>query len=456
MQDNDYDVIIIGAGGAGLAASITAAEAGARVLLVDADGKTGGSTALSGGVFYAAGTSLQRQAGVDDSAEALYRYYLHINQYKLDPALVRRLCFDAAPVFEWLISLGVDFPLENLYCSGVDKIRRGHRARGHGAEIAAALAARVSALGIDIALQTRVSELHMDGGRVAGIVVEGVTVSAGAVVMATGGFGANPAMLAELYPTAAAEGDRAWYIGTPHAQGDGIAMGRGIGAGVTRPDRGLLLLTPNFAKELETYLPPWLMHVTHEGRRFVDESCEYSILAELLREQTGGECFAIFDEAARQASTAVPAPNWSADRLAHFIANGPILRADTLPELARLAGIDAATLVTSATQMNEDAANGEDAHFFKDAKHLRPITTPPFHAVRIRPSIVCWTGTGLRIDPEARVLGTGDRPINGFFAAGEATGGMFGPCYAGGGASLGNAIIFGRIAGINAAEAALG
>lgn len=453
-MDRDYDVIVVGAGGAGLAAAHMAARAGARVLVVEAGDKAGGSTALSGGVFYAAGTSLQRQAGIEDTPEALYRYYLHINQYKLEPALVRRLCHDATPAFEWLVGLGVDFPEENLYCSGVDKIRRGHRARGHGAEIAEVLEGSLSGLAVDVALRSRVQDLLVEDGRVAGILVEGDRVTAGAVVLATGGFGANRQLLAELYPTAAAQGELSWYIGSAHSQGDGIRIGRRLGAGITRPDRGLLLMTPGWEKELETYLPPWLIHVTHEGRRFVDESCEYSILSELLNEQTARECFAIFDEAARREARSITAPNWSADRLAHFAACGQIAQADRLEDLAAQLGIDAATLATTVAAANRAAETGRDAHFFKPAEHLKPIATPPFYGARIRPAIVCWTGTGLRIDPEARVLDQADRPIAGLYAAGETTGGMFGPCYAGGGASIGNAIVFGRVAGSNAAAEA--
>lgn len=455
VRETDYDVIVIGAGGAGLSAAHMAAGNGARVLVVEAGDKAGGSTALSGGVFYAAGTSLQKRAGITDDPDAMYRYYLHINQYKLDPALVRRLCHDATPAFEWLVELGVDFPEENLYCSGVDKIRRGHRARGHGAEIAEVLEGSLTGKTVDVALRTRVQDLVIEDGRAAGIRIDGDVVTAGAVVLATGGFGANRQMLAELFPTAAAQGDLSWYIGSPHSQGDGIRLGRRHGAGVTRPDRGLLLMTPGWAKELETYLPPWLIHVTHEGRRFVDESCEYSILSELLNEQTARECFSIFDEAARASAKSVTAPNWSADRLAHFISGGQIAQGDTLEELASRLGIDAQTLATTVATTNHAAETGEDALFFKDAAHLKPVATPPFYGARIRPAIVCWTGTGLRIDTEARVLDQADRPIPGLYAAGETTGGMFGPCYAGGGASIGNAIVFGRVAGTNAAREAL-
>lgn len=451
----DFDVIVLGAGGAGLTAAHMATEGGARVLLVEAGDRAGGSTALSGGVFYAAGTSLQRKAGVEDDPEALYRYYLHINQYKLEPALVRRLAYAAAPAFEWLVGLGVDFPLENLYCSGVDKIRRGHRARGHGAEIAEVLEGSLSGKSVDVALRSRVQDLIVTDGRVAGIRIEGAPVTAGAVVLATGGFGANRQLLAELYPTAAAHGEMSWYIGSRHCQGDGIRIGRAIGAGITRSDRGLLLITPDWTRDLEPYLPPWLTLVTHEGRRFVDESSEYSVLAELLHEQTDKECFAIFDETARAESRPVPAPNWSAERLAQFIASGQIYSDPTLAGLAEQLGVAPQTLATTCDTVNRAAVAGEDGQYFKNAAYLRAIATPPFYGARLRPAVVCWTGTGLRIDAEARVLDAADRPIAGLFAAGETTGGMFGPCYAGGGASICNAIVFGRIAGSNAATVAL-
>jgi fumarate reductase flavoprotein subunit len=452
----DYDVIVVGGGGAGLAAATIAADNGARVLLVDAGNKMGGSTTLSGGVFYAAGTSLQKKAGIDDHPESQFRYYMNVNQHKLEASLVRRLCYDSAPTFEWLVKLGVRFPLENLYCSGVDGVRRGHRAEGHGAEIATVLEGSLTGKSVDTAVATRVRKLLVENNRVTGIDIGGDSVTAGAVVIATGGFGNNPRLLAELYPSAAKQGETAWYIGTPHSKGDGLEMGRAIGADITTPDRGLLLLTPGFVKELEPYLPPWLVHVNHEGRRFIDESTEYSVLAEVVFNQTSGECFAVFDEAARSTSKAQPAPNWSADRLAHFAETKQLAKAQTIEGLAEKLGIRPETLATTIAAFNQSVRDGTDAKFFKEAQHLKPIAVPPYYGARIRPAVVCWTGTGLRIDSEARVLDRADKPIAGVYAAGETTGGMFGQCYAGGGASIGNAIVFGRVAGRNAAALAKG
>ncbi|MAM61311.1 FAD-dependent oxidoreductase [Maritimibacter sp. UBA3975] len=455
MSDTDYDVIIVGAGGAGLAAAIEATDAGARVLLIEAGARAGGSTALSGGVYWAAGTSLQRQAGIEDDAESQFHYYMTVNQYKVDPALVRRYCDLSAPTFEWMVGLGVNFPLENLYVSGVDKIRRGHRAEGHGAEIAEVLEGALSGRSVDLATHTRAEGLVVEGGRVTGVYVDGDPIRAGAVIIASGGFGANRRLWAELYPSAAKQGELAWYIGADECRGDGLEMARRAGAELVGHDRGLLLMTPGFAHDVESYLPPWVVHVNHEGRRFIDESTEYSVLSEVLSTQTAGECFAVFDEAARAEAKAHPAPNWAADRLAEFAEKGPVVRADTLTDLAERIGVRPAALVTTAERYSEDARAGHDSAYFKDEGHLRPIETPPFYGVRIRPAIVCWTGTGLRIDAETRVRDQADRAMPGLFAAGETTGGFAGPCYAGGGASVGNAVIFGRVAGANAAKLAL-
>ena len=452
---NDYDVVVVGAGGAGLAAATAAAAEGARVLIVEAGARTGGSTALSGGVFYAAGTSLQREAGIEgDDPEAVFHYYMTLNQYKLEAALVRRLCDESPAAFEWLRSIGVEFRADDLYASGVDKIRRGHRAAGGGAAIAEALEGSFSGRSVDVALETRVYRLLVEDGRIAGIIVDGQPIRSAATILATGGFGANPDMLAELYPDAALHGDLHWYIGAETCRGDGIALARSAGGGVSHPNRGLLLLTPGFAKDLESYLPGWLVTVNRDGRRFVDESIEYSVLSAVLREQPGQECFGLFDEAARTAaktSAYRSAPNWTADRLEEFADRGLLERADTLDALAARIGVPAATLHTTAERYNCNYAAGADRDFFKPAGLLRSLEQPPFYAARIRAAIVCWTGTGVRIDVEARVLDAADRPIPGLYAAGETTGGMFGECYAAGGASIANAIVFGRIAGRNAA-----
>lgn len=463
----NYDVIVIGGGGAGMCAAIEANDAGARVALLEADRRLGGSTALSGGVFYAAGTSVQRAAGVvGDTAEAMFHYYMTINQYRVEASLARTLCDRAAAGLEWLIGLGVEFRAEALYRSGVETVPRGHMPVGNGAAIAAVLEREVSKRDIDVAVGSRVEELIVDRAtrRVGGVVVSGTPVTSRAVVIATGGFGANPLLLNTLYPEAAVHGDWTWYIGNPHCLGDGLALGESAGADLVGHDRGLLLTTPNFRKELEVYVPGWLVYVNREGRRFVNETVEYAVMSGVVKAQTGGSCFAVFDDRAR--AEARPDPryadafasgaitlNWVTETLDAQIASGKVIRGDTLEELEARCGIRPGSLATTFSRYNADAAAGVDSQFFKDGALMKPVSTPPFFAAQIRPAIVCLTSTGLRIDASARVLDRCDRVIEGLYAAGETTGGVLGERYVGGGNSIANAIVFGRIAGSEAGRA---
>ena len=462
----DYDVIVVGAGGAGLAAAQTAIEAGAKVLVVEAGAKVGGSTNLSGGHIYAAGTSVQRAAGIEgDTPQSVFQYYMQLNQFRLEPTVARRLCLDAPQVIEWLISLGIEFPVKDLYVSGVDGIRRGHIPAGNGAAIVTALDTAISGK-CDVALKTRVRRLLVENGRVVGIGVDGNEIRAGAVVVTTGGFGNNPELLARYYPEAAAHGDWTWYIGAQHAQGDHLELGEQVGADVTGFNRGLVLATPGFRKELEVYMPSWLVYVNHEGRRFIDETMEYNILSGVLKEQLASECFAIFDEDAR--STASPDPEtlaavkaglmttcWLPDVLDEMVRSKKLMKAATLEQLARLAGIRWPALQNTIDTYNKDAAQGRDTQFDKVALEWKQIKKPPFYAARMRAAVVCFTSMGLRIDADARVRDKDDNIIQGLYAAGESAGGVLGDRIMGGGSSMANVLVYGRAAGLTAARDAL-
>jgi hypothetical protein len=310
--------------------------------------------------------------------------------------------------------------------------------------------------------RARSARTSTPGTAVAGIRVRGDNVRASSVVLATGGFGANPQLLERLYPDAAGQGDWAWYIGSRHCQGDGLRLGEAVGADVVGHNRGLLLTTPNFRRVLEVFVPGWLVYVNREGRRFVDETAEYAVMSGVIQAQTGGSCFAVFDETARReaaphpryadafAAGALPM-NWVADELAAQVQTGRVIRADSLAALAERCGIRATALEATVERYNADVAAGQDRAFFKAGEEMKAIATPPFYAVEIRPAIICLTSAGLRIDPDCRVLDSGDRPVPGLFAAGETTGGVLGERYVGGGNSITNAIVFGRRAGRRAA-----
>jgi fumarate reductase flavoprotein subunit len=463
----DYDVVVAGAGGAGMAAAIMASDAGASVIVLEADDRIGGSTSLSAGVFYAAGTSVQRAREIEDAPDAMYEYYMTLNQWRVEPGIVRRLCDGAAPALEWLIELGVDFPPATLYASGVESVPRGHSAAGAGAAIASALEQAVGSRGIEVVLKAPVEEIRTEGGRITGVRAQGTELRAAALVMGCGGFGHNPDLLRRHYPEAARHGDWTWSISAPCCKGDGLGLGQRAGAAIVGHDDGLLLVTPGFDKHLEVYTPGWLLFVNREGRRFVNETAAYAVMSGVVGSQTGGSCFAIFDEEARARAEPDPAfrdafvagvlpLSWVNSVIDEQVEQGKVLRADSLAELAKRAGIDAGALAGTVDRYNADCERGQDSAFFKEPTEMRRIATAPFFAAEIRPAIVCFTAVGLRVDAEARVLDACERPIQGLFAAGETTGGVMGGRYIGGGASIANAIVFGRIAGSNAAAHAAG
>lgn len=456
----DCDVLVVGGGGAGMAAAIEAADAGASVILLEAGPRPGGSTALSGGVFYAAGTSIQRAAGVVDDVERMYRHYMTLNRWSLEPWLIRRFCEDAAPTLEWLIGLGVEIPVAGLYVSGVDDTPRGHHSHGSGIELFEHLLGAASSRGVAIHPNVRVEGLLVEDGKVAGITAQGATMRAGAVVLATGGYGADREMLAEFNPDIAAQDERwSFYFGSRTSRGDGIRMARAIGAGVVGKGWLLVNASPGFSRDVADFHPPWLVFVNRDGQRFMDETWPYCIAGHRIEEQPGRLCFAIFDEPTRAASPSrhpfadklgVGDYAYSCDRLAEEAAKGRVLVADTIEDLAVKAGIDPVGLVGSVAAYNADVRSGGDRQYFKQGA-LTTIETAPFYAAEVHAASFGATSAGVRIDPDARVLGIDAHPIAGLYAAGETAGGVLGERYVGGGNYISNALVFGRIAGRGAA-----
>jgi len=457
----DFDVVVVGAGGAGMAAAIEAADAGASVVVLEAGKRPGGSTALSGGVFYAAGTSVQAAAGIHDTAEAMYRYYMTFNQWNLEPWLIRRFCEEAAPTLEWLLGLGAEATVEGLYISGVDDTPRGHHIRGSGTALFERLLGAAAARGVEIHSEIRVESVRLQGGAVAGVAAQGAEIGAGAVVLATGGYGANRELLAEFNPDIAEQDERwSFYFGSKTSRGDGIGMARTLGAEITGKNRLLVNASPGFSRDVADFHPPWLVFVNRAGQRFMNETWPYCIAGHRIEAQPDRLCFGIFDEPTRARSPSrhpfadklgVGDFAYSGERLAAEAAKGRILQAQTLDELARKAGIDPAGLEGTIRAYNADVRAGVDRQFFK-AGPLATIETPPFYAVEVHAASFGATSAGVRIDPEARVLRADAHAIPGLYAAGETAGGVLGERYVGGGNYIANALIFGRIAGRGAAR----
>lgn len=467
--ERDVDVLVVGSGAAGLSAALGPREArpSASVLVAESEGIVGGSSRLSGGLTMGAGTRYQRALGIDDDADSLFYDYMQLNQWKVESAVVRRLCERAGPTVEWLGDLGVEF-YDQLVFAGDEHVPRVHCPVGRGQAVVDVLARQCRSEGVEFALGRRVDRLLVEDGAVVGVGVGDDTITAGAVVLATGGFGNDPDKLARFFPSAAATG-WAWYIGADGSRGDHLDLAAQVGAQVTGFDRGLRLLHADFAKIYEAYLPGWLVLVNREGRRFCDETAPYGIMDGLIEEQ-GAVAYAVFDQVALDDATAagvarhkqkVPgstkkqSPHWNTDIVEAMVTAGKVHRTDTIADLAASFGLPPAHLQASVARVNASVDAGEDLDYLKDPKFLQPIAAGPFYGAEIRPATVCFTACGLRIDPAAQVLDESGHPLRGLYAAGESAGGVVGPRYVGSGNSYANCVTFGRIAGASAAAAAL-
>jgi fumarate reductase flavoprotein subunit len=465
MTDFDVDVLVIGSGAAGLSAALAARQAGAaRVLVAEGEGVVGGSSRLSGGLMMGAATRYQKAQGIEDSPEALFHDYMTLNQWKVEAAVVERLTQRAGHAVEWLGDLGVEF-YDQLVFGGDETLPRVHCPIGRGQAVVDVLHRHCREARVEFALGQRVDRLLLADGAVVGIAVGDDEITAGSVVIATGGFGADEGKRKELFPSVY---DTGWsyYIGADGSRGDALDFTRDVRAQVTGFNRGLRLLHTDFDRMYEAYIPGWLILVNHDGRRFCNETAPYGIMDGLLQEQ-GDSAFAIFDHKAlvdatelgvaryKQSipgSTKKQSPHWNLDIIDMMLTEGKVQKRDSLVELATAIGVPAENLLATVDRVNDLVALHEDQDYLKDPKFLEPIATGPFYAVEVRPATCCFTACGLRINRDAEVLDEAGRVIPGLYAAGEVTGGVIGPRYVGSGNSYGNCVTMGRVAGQSAAS----
>jgi flavocytochrome c len=461
----DFDVAVVGSGFAGLAAAISARSEGASVLLLEGSGELGGSSRLSGGKVMGAGTRLQYEHGIKDDPEDLYRFYMALNRFRLEPGVVRAFAEASGPTVDWLEDIGVEFE-PRLMTSGEEPLARMHITRGEGHAVIAKLVQHAKSIGVEFALGMQVDRLLVRDREVHGVAVGDDVLETSSVVLATGGFGANE-QLVEQYLPRLAEDDWYWYIGAPTSTGSAFALGRQVDAQVVGHGRATRLITPNFGNILEGgYLPGWLLVVNAEGRRFYDETSSYSVTAPIVENQPA-PVYAVFDDAAKQASSPATveatkkvsvgrrdgrAQKWVAAMLDEQTERGNVLRSDTLEDLADRMGVPRERFLATVERYNADCEAGADGQFLKRPDVLRPVASAPFYATELRLSHIAVTAVGLRIDSAARVVDDLGHPVGGLFAAGECTGGVVGETYVGSGNSITNAFVFGRIAGRSAAK----
>ncbi|KAF2501129.1 FAD/NAD(P)-binding domain-containing protein [Lophium mytilinum] len=466
-------VLVIGSGGAGVAAALEASRHGAEVILLESKDQLGGATSMSGGIIYAGGTKTQKEAGVQDTKEELLAYLSAICQWTVSPKLLETTVEGCVDLIPWLEDLGVVFKPGDLYVAGMEKSPRGHKPSGDtggrgpagGAVLINAIVNAFDEQKVQVHTNTRITGItRSTGGGIKVTSENGGKFHGDSVVFASGGFGASVKKLAQYYPDAVKHEGWTRYIGPDSNQGDAIDLALSVGGTVVNENTGGLDATPNFIQDIDLYMPPWLLYLNLHGRRFINEMAPYSFGGPTLVAQPESRCWAVFDTRALTYATDHPLDpdpyglgfkmrsNWEADTLHKEIASGRIIKADSLSELARLTGMPVESVEYTISKWNQDAVHGKDPEFGKKSSEMMPLDQAPYYAADVRSHVVGITYAGLKVDEEARLLDQFGRPIPHFYAAGEAVGGLEKSIYPGGGYSIGVALLFGRIAGKNAAS----
>ena len=490
----DCDVVVVGAGGAGMTAAITAADAGKNVIVLESTAFPGGNSVRSTGGMNAAPTEWQQantfgeSAGVEatlkkvanypdnariqelgkivaeqweayqadpqgyfDSAELFQLDTLIGGGGKNDPALVKKLVESSESAIGWLDSLDPAIILHNVAAFGGASVKRIHRPVDEngkvisvGAYVVPLLQQNLENRGITLMTDTPAVEILMDGGQAVGVKAEGAdktyTINAKAVVIATGGFGANNDMIKAVRP----ELDGFITTNAPGIQGQGIQMAQAVGADTV--DMAEIQLHPTVHVEgtsanliTEGLRGDGAILVNQEGKRFFDEVSTRDKVSAAEFDQTGGYAWLIVDSRMSDASNVIQG----------YIKKGFAETGETWEELAKAIGAPADVLAETMAAWNACVEAKEDPDFGR-VSFANPLDQAPFYAIKVQPGVHHTMG-GIKINDNAEVISTGGDVIPGLFAAGETTGGVHGNNRLGGNA-VADFTIFGRIAGQSAAD----
>ena len=488
----DTDIVIVGAGGAGMTAAIAAANEGRDVVIVESQAMVGGNSVRATGGMNAAKTPAQDEnefneaAGVEKTLEtaasewadneaitalantvaeqwAAYQanpegYFDSVELMELDtligghgindPALVEALCSNSADAIDWLAEQGIE--LTSVSSFGGASVKRIHRpvdSEGKtisvGSYMIPLLQSKCEELGVEILLNTTANKILTDAdGAAVGIEATDkngatVTVNAKAVILATGGFGANLDMVVEYKP------DLAGFMTTnaPGAQGQGIDMAVAIGAGTVDMDQ--IQIHPTVEANTAALITEGLrgdgaILVNAEGNRFTDEVGTRDVVSAAEIAQTGSYSWLVIDQAMVDASSVIQG----------YIKNGYTVSGETYEELAEAMGVDAAAFAATMEKWNAAVAAGVDEEFGRTS-FANPLDTAPYYAIKVTAGIHHTMG-GLTINPQTQVLAGDGTVIDGLYAAGEVTGGVHGGNRLGG-TAVADFVVFGRIAGEQAA-----
>ena len=435
----DTEIVIIGAGGAGMTAAIMLQQAGKDFVILEKMPYVGGNTTKATGGMNASETHYQKEQGIEDS-NALFAADTMKGGHALnDSSLVAVMANSSAGAIDWLDTIGAELP--KISFSGGASVNRIHApadGSGVGAYLVDRFSAKLNELGVKVMLETAATELLTDeDGKIAGVKAVGpdaiYTINARAVILASGGFGANEAMYTTYRP------DLKGTVTTnaPGATGDGIVMAQALGAELVDIEQIQLHPTVEQTTSIlitESVRGDGAILVNQGGVRFTNELLTRDAVSAAELAQEGSYAYIIFDQKLRDNLKAVE----------KYVKSGITVQADTIEGLAEQLGIDPATLAKTLNDWNEIVKNQRDTQFGRTTGMKEDLTTAPYYAIKIAPGIHHTMG-GVKINTAAEVINTEGAAIPGLFAAGEVCGGVHGGNRLGGNA-VADIVIFGRIA----------
>lgn len=450
-EEKTADVVVVGGGGAGLAAAVTAYEHGAKsVILIEKMPALGGNTLLAGGAYNAVNPEKQKKQGIEDSIEKHYQQTLEGGHNVANPELVRVLVDNALDGVHWLEGYGVEFKPEVGSVVGSMWPRSNQTVAPLGTGYINGLEKAARDKGCEILLGTAGKEIIMKDGRAVGVRAESgdteyVLNATNGVIIASGGYAANPEMVREylsdgVYTTENLPKDIP-STNAPGLQGDGIKMGEAAGAQLVDMQHIQLLPMPSnrFGPSINVEDS---FFINKEGKRYVREDGARDEICLATFQQPDGQYYMINDSKIIGEGR----KTLSGEDLDELIAKGLVVEADSLDALAEAIGVPADALKATTQAFNSYVDSKNDPEFGR-AVWGKKIDTAPFYATLRFPALHHTMG-GLKINTSAQVLDKQDKPIPGLFAAGEVTGGIHGANRLGGNA-IADIIVFGRIAGEN-------
>lgn len=461
--DDSYDVVVVGSGGAGLAAATEAAQAGLSVFISEKAGIPGGTTNFSGGVMQAAGTSYQKALTSydNDNPDKHASYWIDAGEDQVDMTLVRDLAKNAPKNIDWLADMGIKW--QSVYGNNhipatssldfADRIHVYDNGKGGGGQMGDGIVLTQTLLkaaldaGATISYDTPTTALVQDRDRkiIYGVVVhqngeKRLIKAKRGVILATAGIDHNLELAKALNPQHYSDLQHHANLSAVTDTGDGIFLGMAAGAGINGMG-GTIDLDGKTGNATNDQIPSMpMIYVNAKGKRFVCEDATYAFTMRAVfqqEKQLGKPTNMIFDENSIQAEGSA----WTAETLAKDVEKGEVKKAATVAELAKLIHVPEENLQATLTEWNTHAKTGKDPVYDRQTG-IAPLTAP-FYVHQTTAMNLGAIG-GLTINVEGQVLDVLDAPIKGLYAAGLTAGGWLGPYYPGSGTAIAGIVHQGR------------